>query len=215
MKKGNLLSTLLLVGAFAISAQGAFAADCSPTASQVVTGTLATCHCVEATGTALASGISCDQGTLSAPFTPAFKITTNSGLSQAMNLKAEANTLGGVMVNALAGDGNSNTTYIALTTAGETGLPGSGAVTDALGAGPTANLNGNVIAYGVTKPADVPGDLVYTWNVGTLSWDAALTQAGETLTSLTVPAAAAKTDTFSFHDEPGLYQATVTLSFVS
>lgn len=205
---------MLLVGAIALSAQsGAFAA-CSPTASQTITGTLSQCKCVTTDGGNIAANIDCD-GLLSAAFVPAFQIKTNSAAATNMYLEAKCNTLGGVLVNALSGTGATGGTFISLTNqTGASGIPAAAAVTDAQAAVPVPVTNTNVIAYGVNAPTSTAGILVYTWNVGTRRWDAVLTKKGTTNTALTVPAAAARPLTFSFDDEPGSYQAIVTLSFV-
>ena len=213
MKKVKLLSALLFAGAFALGAsQGAFAA-CSPTASQTLTGTLAQCKCVVIDGGNIAANIDCD-GLLSADFQPKFKITTNKAASTAMYLTAKCNTSGG-LVDALSGTGLTGGTFISLANqTGESGIATPGAVLNAQAATPVPATNTNVIAYGVDAPLDQAGILDYTWNAGLARWDAALTKKGETFTYLNVPAAGPKTLTFSYDDEPGSYEAIVTLSFV-
>lgn len=209
MKKIKLLSTLLFAGAFALGAsQGAFAAT---SASQTCTGTLGTMKQVITNGGNIAATIDSDTGTLSAAFTPAFRITTNTNSSQSMLLSSTCNT-STVAQNAFFGDGDAGTTYIVLTN--NTVLPTAAAVTDAKATTPVPANNGNVIVYGLTPVSDVECDLDYTWNNTNKNWDAALTNKGNTDTSLTVPAAAPKSLTYSYDDEPGSYQATITLSFV-
>lgn len=214
MTKIKLLSTLLFAGAFALNVHNGALAACSPTASQTVTGTLAQCKCVQTDGGNISANIDCD-GVLSAAFVPAFQIKTNSASATNMYLEAKCNTLGGVLVNALSGTGATGGTFISLTNqTGASGIPTAAAVLDAQAPVPVPVTNTNVIAFGVNAPTTQAGILVYTWNAGTKRWDAVLTKKGTTNTALTVPAAAARPLTFSFDDEPGSYQAIVTLSFV-
>lgn len=209
MTKRLLTTTLLLASVLAISsAQGAFAAT---SASQTCTGTLGTMKQVITNGGNIAATIDTDTGALNLAFTPAFRITTNTNSSQNLELTALCNTTT-IAQNAFSGDGNPGTTFISLTN--NTVLPTVADVVDAQSASPTASLNPDVITYGVTPPSNIAGELVYTWDAVPKHWDAALTHKGNTDTSLTVPAAAPKANTYSFDDDPGSYQATVTLSFV-
>lgn len=73
--------------------------------------------------------------------------------------------------------------------------------------------NPNAIAYQVTTPSNIGGQLTYTWNNPGQYWDAALTHSGNTNTALTIPAGAPVSNTYSNDDEIGTYQAIVTLSF--
>lgn len=207
MKK-LLLSTLLgSVIAFGLS-QGAFAAT---SASQTITGTLAAMKQVVTNGGNITATIDPDTGTLSATFNPGFTITTNTNSAENMTLTALCNTTT-IAQNAFSGTGAPGATFITLTN--NTVLPTVAAVTDAQSGSPTPASNADVITYGVTPPSNVVGQLVYTWDAVNIRWNAVLTHKGNTNTLLTVPAAAPKTNTFSFDDDPGSYQATVTLSFV-
>lgn len=209
MKKHLLLATLLLGGALLLcSAQVTYAAT---TASQTVTGTLAAMQQVVTNGGNITATIDPDTGTLSAAFTPGFTITTNTASSQPMTLTSTCNTTT-VAQNAFFGNGSAGTTFIVLTN--NTVLPTVAAVTDAKSGSPTPANNADVIVYGITPPSTIAGQLVYTWNNTNQNWDIALTHKGNTNTSVTVPAAAPKASTYSFDDDPGNYQATITLSFV-
>ena len=209
MRKIKLLSTLLFVGAFALGAsQGAFAAT---SATQTVTGTLGTMKQVEGVGVALTATIIPDDGLLSAALIPAFKVTTNTSSSQNMYIKAECNTTGSVLVNALSGDGLTGTTFLSMTTPGETGLPAAGAVTNAQSGAPVPASNGNVITYGIAQPTLAAG-FTYT-NFASTRWNFALAHKGVTNTSATVAAAVPRTGTYSFDDEPGVYTSILTMSF--
>lgn len=204
MKKQLLLSTLLgAVMALGI-AQGAHAAT---SATQTCTGTLGQMKQVVGNGTPLTATIDTNDGTLSTALVPAFTMTTNTSASTPLTLKATCNTTT-VAQNAFVGDGTTN--YLVLTN--NTVKPIAGAVDDAKLATPTAANNGNVIAYSIGAPTFTSGQLAYTWNAGGNYWDAALTHKGNTNTSLTT-GTAPKTNTYSFDDEPGDYQATITMSF--
>jgi len=207
--KKLLLSALLLAGVLSLNAgQGAFAAS---TASQTVTGTLGQMKTVIANGGNIGSSINPDDGTLTTAFSPAFRLTTNSNAATPVRLTATCNTTT-VAQNAFSGDGATGTTFLTLTN--NTVLPIIAAVTDAQSASPTPATNADVISYAITKPADVPSQLVYTWDNTNKYYNASLTHKGNTDTSLTVPSALPKPNTYSFDDDAGSYQATVTLSFV-
>jgi len=209
MNKLKLLSALLISGALAISAsQGAFAAT---TASQTVTGTLGAMKQVVTNGGNIAAVIDPDTGTLSLAFTPGFTLTTNTNAAEPLTLTATCNTTT-LVQNAFSGDGNPGTTFISLTN--NTILPTVAAVTDAKSAAPTPANNADVIAYGVTPPTNIAGQLIYTWDAVNIRWNASLSHKGSTNTALTIPAATPKANTYSFDDDPGNYQATITLSFV-
>ena len=208
MNKVKLLTTLLFAGAFALgTAQGAFAAT---TASQTCTGTLGQMKKVVDFGGNIGSVINTDTGVLETTFNPTFRMTTNTSNATALILSSTCNT-STVAQNAFVGDGASNTTFLVLTN--NTILPTVAAVNDAKAAVPVDTQNPNVIAYPITKPADIATQLAYTWNAAAY-YDASLTHSGNTDTALIVPAAAAKANTYSFDDGPGAYQATVTLSYV-
>lgn len=209
MKKMKLLSALLFVGAFALSAsQGAHAAT---TASQTVTGTLDVCKQVITNGGNIASDIECDTGNLNTAFTPGFRLTTNTNSAQNLQLTALCNTTT-IAQNAFFGTGVAGATFITLTN--NTVLPTVASVTDAKSGAPTPANNPDVIVYGVTPPSNIAGQLVYTWDNPNQRWNAVLTHKGNTDTAVTVPAAAPKANTYSFDDDPGSYQATITLSYV-
>ena len=209
MNKLKLLSAVLISGALAISAsQGAFAAT---TASQTVTGTLAAMKQVVTNGGNISAVIDPDTGTLSLAFTPGFTLTTNTNASEPLTLTSTCNTTT-IAQNAFSGTGVVGATFITLTN--NTVLPTIAAVTDAQSGAPTPANNADAISYGVTPPTTIAGQLTYTWDAVNIRWNAALTHKGNTNTALNIPAAAPKANTYSFDDDPGNYQATITLSFV-
>ena len=207
MNKLKVLSTLLFAGAFAISAQqGAYAAL---SASQTVTATLGTTRAVVTYGGNITSTID-DAGSLVTAFTPGFEIMTNSAASQALTLKATVVSSDAGVQDAFFGNGTAD--YIVL--ANDTIKPTAAAITDAKATTPVETANPNCIAYSVNNPSNIGGQLTYTWNVGGKYWDMTLTHKGDTYTSLTIPAGAARPLTYSGDDEAGAYKATITMSFV-
>src|SRR5574344_2899779 len=205
MNKKILLTALILTGIFSMTMnQGAKAAT---TASQTCTAVLGTTKSVATNGGTIASTID-DSGNLVTAFTPSFVITTNNASSQAMTLQATANTTTG-NVNAFSGNGTTN--YISLTNS--TVLPTATAVTSAQSTSPVVTSNANVITYPITNPTNTTGVITYTWNTTNSYWNIALTNKGNLYPVYTIPAGAAKTNTYSGDDEAGNYQATITLSF--
>lgn len=212
MKKRLLLATLIgNVIAIGISQGAAHAASF---ADQTVIATLGQMKQVVGNGSALSANIDPDTGQLSAAMTPSYTITTNTNGNTNMTLKATCLTTG-LPQNAFFGDGSAGGTYIVLTN--NTVLPPIGAVSDAKLVTPTPSVNANVIVYSITPPADVGGtQLVYTWQNAPTDkyWTAVLHHKGNTNTDITIPIGTPKSLTYSFDDEPGQYEATVTLSFV-
>ena len=208
MKKKLLLSTALCGLMMFGMAQETKAAT---TASQTVTGTLGLIRIVVANGGTIASNID-ENGNLVTAFSPAFRILTNRSSSQAMVLSATLTDQSGSGVNALYGNGTTNNLILANTAAGE--IPTAAAIADIKAGSADPDNNPNAIAYTVTNPVDVPGDLAYTWNNGNQNWDADLTNRGITDTELVVPSGAAVANTFNVQDAEGDYEAIVTLSFV-
>lgn len=202
-KKIFLLSTLL--GALIFSPT-VFAAT---TASQTVTGTLGAMKQVVTNGGNVAATIDTDTGNLGTAFTPAFRITTNTNASQALRMTSSINYDGGTEYAIFD---KSGVRYIILTN--NTVLPNNLTILDIRAGSPTPANNPNAIAYPVTEPSDIGGQLTYTWDYTNKYWDANLTHKGNTDTSLTIPAGAPMSGTYSADDEPGPYQATITLSFV-
>lgn len=184
---------------------------CSSSTVQNLTGTLHSAKEVVTNGGNINAVIDETTGLLSTALVPGFILRTNTNTNIPVELKAEANTTGG-LTTAMAGTGATGSTFIALTNS--TALPTLGAVGDALSGAPTPAVNANVIAYPVDKPADIAGELVYLWN-GADRWNGTLSHKGETLTALNIPATTPKASTFSLDDVDGSYQATITLSFIS
>jgi hypothetical protein len=204
MKNKILISMLLLASIMAIeTSKSALAA---PTASQTLTATLALLKKVETNGGTTNSTIDPDTGDLVTAFTPGFRIQTNTNAAQTLDLSATCT--GGTTKQSFFEQGG--TQYITL--ANTTVIPTDTEIDDAQAATPVDTQNPNVIAYPVTPPSNIPSDLV--WGVfGSNKWVATLTNKGKTDTSLTVPAGAARPNTYSGDDEVGSYVAIVTLAF--
>ena len=205
-QKKVLLSALLIAGIVGLNAQnGALAAT---SASQTLTATLGVLKQVTTNGGTIASTIDPETGNLQTSFTPGFRIRTNTASSQTLDLYATC--AGATTPNIQSFFEQGGTQYITL--ANTTVVPSDAEVADAQAASPVDTQNANVIAYAVTPPSDIPGDLV--WGAfGSNKWVATLTNKGNTDTSLTVPAGAARTNTYSGDDEAGSYVAVVTLGF--
>lgn len=208
MKSKILILISLIFFASLACTQVVFAAT---TASQTITGTLGAAKQIVTNGGTIAATIDPASGNLSNVLNPGFRMITNTNSSQNVRMTSTCNTTGG-MQDAFFGDGNSGTTFIVLTNS--TTLPSIAAVTDAKSGGPTPAANAEVIVYAINKPADIAGQLIYTWDNGNQYYNAALTHKINTDTLLTIPAAAPRAGTFSTADTDGAYQATVTLSFV-
>lgn len=209
IKRGTLLSTMLFASVLALSTcQGAHAAL---SASQTVSGTLALVQSVTTNGGTITSVIDPTTGNLNTTLNPGFTISTNSHASQAMTLKATLTDSTGPGINALFGNGTVDNIILANTAAGS--IPLHTAITDIKSGSPTPANNANAIAYQVTTPANIGGQLTYTWNNGGQYWDATLTHSGNTNTAFVIPSGAAVANTYSTDDEVGTYQAIVTLSF--
>lgn len=209
MGKNICFPILLIICAIVLSStQEAFAAL---SASQTVTGVVPTVKVVATNGGNIAAVIDPTTGTLSAALTPGFTLTTNTNAALPLTLSVTVNTSGGSL-SGLFGTGATGSTFILLTNS--TVLPTPAAVVDASSGAPTPASNANVIAYPVDAPADIPGQLVYTWDALNTRWNGSLTHKITTNTLLTIPASAPKANTFSIDDADGSYQATVTLSFV-
>lgn len=204
MKRNIILSALILLAG--LSGQNCIAAT---TASQTCTGTLGIMKQIITNGGGINSTIDVDTGALVTSFSPAFRITTNTNSSQTLHLSSSMNYSGG---SDYAIFDNSNIRYIILTN--NNILPDSGAILDIRAGSPTPANNANAIAYQVTEPTNQAGKLTYSWDYTNKYWTGTLTNKGNTDTALTIPAAGAVSGTYSSDDEPGNYQATITLSFV-
>lgn len=207
--KQRLLSALLFASVLALGTIKEVHAAIS--ASQTVSGTLALVQSVTTNGGTLTSVIDPTTGNLNTTLNPGFTISTNTHASQAMTLKATLTDQSGSGVNALFGNGTIDNIILANTAVGS--IPLHTAITDITGGSPTPANNANAIAYQVTTPANIGGQLTYTWNNVGKYWDAALTHSGNTNTAFVIPAGPAVANTYSTDDEVGTYQAIVTLSF--
>lgn len=180
----------------------------SQSASYYFTANAPDTKAVAANGGNISAVIDPNTGSLSPAFTPAFTLTTNTGASQSLTMKAEANTQGGLQ-NAIFNVGTVK--YIILTNSNI--LPPISSLTDIKTGTPTASSNPNAIAYTINDPAGVSGDLTVAYNSGNKNWNLTLKKNGVTPTSITVPSGTPFSNTYSTDDEPGSYQAVITLSF--
>lgn len=161
------------------------------------------------TGGSTSAAINVDTGVLGGSFAPAFRINTNVIDDQSLALTATATTQSGPQ-NAIFNV--STTKYIILTNTNV--LPPVNSLGNIKTGSPTPASNPNAIAYVINDPVAVPGRLIVGYNSIGKYWDMAVSENGNTDTSITVPGGAPFTNTYSFHDEPGNYQATITLSFI-
>ncbi len=196
---------VMIVCALLSCYQGVYAAQ---TATYYFSTTCPQTNSVTTNGGNTSATINVDTGALSAAFTPAFMITTNSKNSQSLTLSAKANTQGGLQNSVF---NISSTNYIILTNS--TTLPPISSLTDIKSGTPTAANNPNAIAYQINNPAATAGKLSVTYNSTNKNWDLTLTNRGQTPTSVTVPVNTPLNGTFSTDDETGSYQAIITLSF--
>jgi hypothetical protein len=203
LKKFNLLIALIFAlnySSFVLAAQ---------TDSQYFTAPLALTQNVTTNGGNITATINVSTGALSSSFTPGFTMNTNGGAAQSLTMTATANSQGGSQ-NAIFNI--STTKYIILSNS--TVSPPVSSFTDIKSGSPTAANNPNAIAYVINDPATVPARLTVSYNILGKYWDLVLTHNGNTNTSITVPANTPLANTYSFDDEPGNYQATITLSFI-
>lgn len=202
MKKNIIFTTIL---GLLILSPSVFAAQ---TPSYYFTATCPKTKSVETNGGNITSNIDCDTGALSASFNPAFLIKTNSDDTEQLTLSATSSTQSG-SVNSIFNIGT--TRYIILTN--NTILPPTSAITDIKSGSPTPVNNPNAIAYQINDPATTPGQLSASYSNTNKNWQLSLTHRGQTPTSITIPAGTPLANTYSFDDEAGSYQATITLSF--
>lgn len=203
MKKIKLLIMLILASSFSTCAFGA------QTTSQYFTGTLLVNNSVVFTGGSTTAAINVDTGVLNGSFSPSFRLNTNVIDDQSLALTVTANTQSGTQ-NAIFNVAANK--YVILTNSNV--LPPVNSLTNIKTGSPTAANNPNAIAYAINDPVAVPGRLIVGYNTIGKYWDMSVSQNGNTDTSITVPGGAPFNNTYSFHDEPGNYQATVTLSFI-
>lgn len=204
MKQFNLLIVLILIFIFSpcvFSAQ---------TNSQYFAAPLAPGDSVSANGGNITATIDISTGALSAAFAPGFTMNTNnSGSSPQLNLTATATSQGGSQ-NAIFDV--STIRYIIL--ANSTVPPPVSSFTDIKTGSPTAANNPNAIAYTINDPTAVATRSTVSYDSTGKFWVITLLKNGNTNTSITVPASTPFANTYSSDDEPGNYQAIITLSFI-
>lgn len=182
--------------------------DASQTSSYYFTASCPECKCVTTNGGNVDATINCETGALSASFTPSFKMTVNNSRPKSLTLSATCQTQTG-STNAIFNIGT--TKYIILTN--NNVLPPNTSITNINGGTPIAANNQNAIAYSINDPTTIPGRLSATYNTTNKNWQLTLTRQGSTTTTITIPANLPLNNTYSFDDEPGPYQSTITLTF--
>lgn len=201
MKK-KLLLGLIISGFAVLNTQSQSLAATS--ANQLVSATLATKQSVVAKGTSTGGTIDPDTGVLSS-LAPSFTASTNKAGAQTLYLTAVAPTSGGNQ-QAFASSG----TYLVL--ANITIVPAASSVTNITGGSPVATSNPNAIAFPFTPQPTKTGLTLGPWDGTNFRWPYTLAQKGDTDFDNST-SGTPLTNTYSTDDEPGTYQATVTLGF--
>lgn len=182
----------------------------SNSATQTLQATLGTYLDITAQtqGATTTTTIAPDTGNLAAPLVSKFKITLNT---DEQDLYLQGNTTSSTgSVNALFQQGGKTYVVFSNTTSGK--VPTQAAIADCKTASPTASNNANAIAYQIT---DISVD-----NSGSSSYNNSQNQyilnvnAGVT-TVITKAGTAPYTNTYSFQDYAGTYQAVMTLTSAS
>jgi len=205
MKKHLLLSAIL-GGVLALSI--APMANAATTASQTVNATLAALKSIVGKGTGLSGTIDPDTGIVTA-LAPSFTMTTNTNSALTLQLSATAPSTT-TPQQALTNYAGHLGTYIVLA---NTTVPAvAAAITDITGGVLTSNAN--AIAFPFTPQATVAGQLTLgAWNAGGSYWPYTLTHKGNTDANNAI-AGTALASSYDTNDEPGTYQATITMAFI-
>lgn len=180
------------------------------TASQILQCTLGTYLDItpENTGTVTTTTITPDTGNLTTALVSKFKINLNTD-SQELYLQGKTTGSGGD-VTALFTQGEQ--TYIVFSNTTVEKLPTSEAIVDCKNASPAATNNANAIAYPITS--------VTFDNGGSATYDNSKNQytvnvnGGTTIATTTI-GTTPYTNTYSFQDNAGTYQAIMTLTSTS
>lgn len=182
----------------------------SNTASQTLQCTLGTYLDIQpvTSGAVTTTTIAPDTGNLAAALVSKFAINLNT---DAQTLYLQGNTTGAAGVtNALFQQGANQYVVFSNTTVGK--LPTAAAITDVKSAAPTAANNSNAIAYPIASVA--------LTNSGTSVYDPLKNQytlvanSGST-TATTTTGTTPYTNTYSYNDNAGTYQAIMTLTSTS
>lgn len=203
MKKQLMLS-LILGGLVAFSM--ASVANAATSATQTVNAGLAIKKSVVGKNTGLSGTIDPDLGSVTA-MTPSFIVSTNSGSTLGLHLSATAPYNGATPEQALTSTG----TYIVLANITAGAQATQAAIQDITGG--TLSSNANAIAFPFTPQATVAGTITLgTWDNTGKFWPYTLTHKGDTDVNNGISGTALG-GTYTTDDEPGTYQATVTLAF--
>ncbi len=206
MNKKLLLS--VLAGCLMTLAQTTqvFAADSAP---QTVTAQLGILKSVVGKGTGLGGTINPDTGVLSS-LAPSFTVTTNYANSQILYMTATAPYGGTNPEQAFTKYTGHQGTYIVLANVSVGAQATQGAIQDITGG--TLAGNANAIAYPFT-PQPTAGALTNQgFNSPQGAWAYTLAQAGDTSVDNGI-SGSPLASTYTTVDQPGNYQATVTLAF--
>ena len=183
----------------------------SDTATQILQCTLGSYLDVtpETAGAVTETSIAPDTGNLDNALISKFKININTD-SQELYLRATAATADTTNVNALFKQGSQ--TYIIFSNTAAEKRPTASAIADCMTGTPSAANNANAIAYPISS--------VELDNGGSATYDDVNNQytinvKGGTTFATTTTGTTPYTDTYSFQDNSGIYQATVTLTSTS
>lgn len=168
-------------------------------------------NCVAVNSGTFSANINADTGALSNSINPTFCMTTNYNQPQNLTLSASLSRQGG-SENAIFNIGT--TKYIILSNSSS--LPTAAAITNIKGGSPSAASNSNAIAYQIQDPTTIGTSVLeVAYNTTNKNWDLRLKRRSQTYTTVNIPAASPLANTYSFDDDAGGYQATITFSFNS
>lgn len=177
------------------------------TASQILQCTLGTYLDItpQTSGAVTTTTITPDNGNLTTALVSKFKINLNTD-SQELYLQGKTTGASGD-VNALFKQGNQTYVVFSNTTSGK--LPTASAIADCKTASPMASSNANAIAYPIASVIlDNNGNVDYDGNKNQYK----LKVNGGTTIATTTTGTTPYTNTYSFQDNAGTYQAIMTLT---
>lgn len=202
------LAGLLLLPALAAGINVSHAI--SNTASQTLQATLGTYLDITPVtdGAVTNTTIAPDTGALANALVSKFQVNLNTD-SQTLYLQATTAGAAG-NVNALFQQGGN--TYVVFSNTSSGKLPTAAAITDCKSATPTAANNANAIAYPISSVA-LTNSGTATYNTTKNQYDVSVN--GGTTVATTTTGTTPYTNTYSFQDNAGTYQAIMTLTSTS
>lgn len=163
---------------------------------------------VQTSSGTLSANINVDTGIFNNAIQPVFKISSNKEDGKYLTQSWTCNTTGAVQ-NAIFT--YNSRTYVILTNANVP--PDVSSISSIKTGSSTSSNNPNAIAYEINAPPGIADKMDVSFESGTNTWKLRLLKNNTNFTSQTIPVKAPLSGTFSLDDEPGIYQATVTLSF--